>query len=185
MLIASYLEPEHVETIGQVDPRVDVVYEPDLLRKPRYAADHNGVPAKRSPEDEARWRRLLAEADVLFDFDYTNDCGASRTRSPCPLDPGVERGDRPVRRATALSRADGRDDLHHRERRACGTPRRVLRHGHAGFQPRTLSDARPASAQAVGAFRGDRPWSGEPSSSSVTGRSAERSGASPSPSECT
>jgi phosphoglycerate dehydrogenase-like enzyme len=73
VLISSWLEPEHVRTIAQVDPRVDVVYEPDLLRKPRYPADHGGFPTRRSPEDEARWRRLLAEADILFDFDYTND----------------------------------------------------------------------------------------------------------------
>ena len=73
VLIASYLEPEHVEHIRKVDPRVDVVYEPGLLRRPRYAADHNGVAAPRTSEDEARWRLLLAKADVLFDFDYTND----------------------------------------------------------------------------------------------------------------
>lgn len=73
ILIASYLEPEHVEKIGALDPRLQVLYEPDLLRKPRYAADHNGVDTARSAEGEARWRRLLAQADILFDFDYTND----------------------------------------------------------------------------------------------------------------
>ncbi len=73
VLIASYLEPEHVDRIRQVDSRLDVIYEPELLRKPRYAADHNGAPVPRTPEDEARWRALLAKADVLFDFDYTND----------------------------------------------------------------------------------------------------------------
>ncbi len=73
VLIASFLEPEHVERIRRVDSGVDVVYEPDLLRKPRYTADHNGIPVPRSPADEASWRSLLANADVLFDFDYTND----------------------------------------------------------------------------------------------------------------
>lgn len=73
VLIASYLEPGHVGTIRNVDPRVDVIYAPELLRQPRYAADHNGVAVTRSPADEARWRSLLARADVLFDFDYTND----------------------------------------------------------------------------------------------------------------
>ena len=72
VLIASWLEAEHVETIRRVDPRVEVIYEPDLLRKPRYAADHGGLPVPRTPEGEARWRGLLARADVLFDFDYTN-----------------------------------------------------------------------------------------------------------------
>lgn len=74
VLIASFIEPEHVDAIRQVAPdRVEVIYEPTLLRKPRYAADHNGYPTDRTPEDESRWRELLAQADVLFDFDYTND----------------------------------------------------------------------------------------------------------------
>jgi len=73
LLVASYLEPEHVARIREVDPRVDVVYEPGLLPAPRYAADHIGRPGARSPEDEARWRSHLARADVMFDFDYTND----------------------------------------------------------------------------------------------------------------
>ncbi|MEO8036395.1 MAG: D-2-hydroxyacid dehydrogenase [Acidobacteriota bacterium] len=72
VLIASWLESEHVERIRRVDPRVEVIYEPELLRKPRYAADHGGFPVPRTAEGEARWRGLLAEADVLFDFDYTN-----------------------------------------------------------------------------------------------------------------
>jgi phosphoglycerate dehydrogenase-like enzyme len=71
VLIASYLEPEHVARIRAVDPRLHVTYEPDLLSRPRYAADHT-APLVRSSEDEARWRSLLGRADVLFDFDYTN-----------------------------------------------------------------------------------------------------------------
>jgi phosphoglycerate dehydrogenase-like enzyme len=41
------------------------------LARPRYTADHS-APLSRSPEDEARWRALLAKADILFDFDRTN-----------------------------------------------------------------------------------------------------------------
>jgi phosphoglycerate dehydrogenase-like enzyme len=48
-----------------------VVYEADLLARPRYAADHT-APLQRSPEAEVRWRSLLSKADVLFDFDHTN-----------------------------------------------------------------------------------------------------------------
>jgi phosphoglycerate dehydrogenase-like enzyme len=68
VLIASYLEPEYVERIRQVDARLNVIYEPDLLASPRYPADHYGVP-NRTPEQEARWRQRLAVADILFDFD--------------------------------------------------------------------------------------------------------------------
>ncbi len=68
VLIASYLEPEFVERIRQVDERLNVMYEPDLLAKPRYPADHYGIP-NRTPEQEAHWRQLVAEADIIFDFD--------------------------------------------------------------------------------------------------------------------
>lgn len=72
LLIASYLEEEHVARIREVDGRLRVVYEPDLLRPPRYPADHTGELVTRSPEQEDRWRELLAEADILFDFDQTH-----------------------------------------------------------------------------------------------------------------
>lgn len=72
VLIASFLEEEHVRRISELDPRVRVIYEPDLLRPPRYPADHKGSPRERTPEQEARWRTLLAEADILFDFDQTH-----------------------------------------------------------------------------------------------------------------
>jgi len=71
VLIASYLEPEQVERIRQVDHRLDVHFEPDLLGKPRFPADHT-APHTRTPAEEARWRELLARADILFDFDATH-----------------------------------------------------------------------------------------------------------------
>jgi phosphoglycerate dehydrogenase-like enzyme len=73
ILITSYIEPEHVERIRRVDERLEVIYEPELLRPPRYAADHNGDPAfQRTPEQERRWRGLLARAEILFDIDPTH-----------------------------------------------------------------------------------------------------------------
>jgi glyoxylate/hydroxypyruvate reductase A len=71
VLIASYLEPEHVERIRKVDPRLQVIFEPDLLAKPNYPADHYGE-LVRTPEQEARWRQLLGQADIMFDFDYSH-----------------------------------------------------------------------------------------------------------------
>jgi len=72
ILITSYLEPDQVERIRNVDPRLEVIYEPELLRPPRYPADHKGRAVERTPEEEALWRRHLAEADILFDFDQTH-----------------------------------------------------------------------------------------------------------------
>ncbi len=72
LLIASWIEPELVEHIRECAGEIRVVYEPDLLRPPRYAADHTGQECERSEDDEARWRALLAEATILFDFDITH-----------------------------------------------------------------------------------------------------------------
>ena len=71
LLVASYLEPEHVQRIRQVDARLNVIYEPELLAQPKYPADHYGTP-ERTPEQEARWRSLLGQAGILFDFDYSH-----------------------------------------------------------------------------------------------------------------
>ena len=71
VLIASYLEPELVEQIRREVPEVAVVYHPELLGQPRYFADHY-APPQRDPEQEAQWRTLLAEADILFDFPATD-----------------------------------------------------------------------------------------------------------------
>ena len=72
VLIASYLEPEYVAQLRALDPQLEVIYEPDLLRPPRFAADHTGGPLERTPAQEQRWRELLARAEILFDFDHTH-----------------------------------------------------------------------------------------------------------------
>jgi len=72
LLIASYLEAEQIARIRQVDPRLTVIYEPALLPRPRYPADHTGAPLVRTATDEARWQQFLAQAEILFDFDQTH-----------------------------------------------------------------------------------------------------------------
>jgi glyoxylate/hydroxypyruvate reductase len=71
VLIASPLEPAHVERIAAVAlGRIQVVFEPDLLPEPRYVADHNGRPRDLTPEQRRRWLGHLQAADILFDFDW-------------------------------------------------------------------------------------------------------------------
>lgn len=72
ILIASWLEEEHVQRIREAAPWAEVVHEPSLLAPPRYAADHSGHAIERDPADEARWRGLLARATILYDFDKTH-----------------------------------------------------------------------------------------------------------------
>lgn len=72
VLIASYLEPEYVQRIReQVPPEVRIINRPDLLGQPEYHAHHT-VLINRTPEQEAEWQSLLAQADILFDFDYNH-----------------------------------------------------------------------------------------------------------------
>jgi phosphoglycerate dehydrogenase-like enzyme len=70
ILIASPLEAEHTDRIAAADPRVDLLYEPDLLPVPRYACDHVGIKRDLGQAGLARWAKLRALADVSFDFDW-------------------------------------------------------------------------------------------------------------------
>ena len=56
--------------IEAAEPRVSVLYEPDLLPVPRYPCDHTGVPRSLSPAGLDRWAALRQRADVSFDFDW-------------------------------------------------------------------------------------------------------------------
>jgi phosphoglycerate dehydrogenase-like enzyme len=65
--VATPLEPELVAVIRAVDPRLAVLYEPDLLPTPRYPGDHKGAATfRRSPEQQDRWRAMLGSAEVFF-----------------------------------------------------------------------------------------------------------------------
>ena len=70
VLIATPLLPELVEQIRAVDPRIKLLYDPELLPRPRFPNDHGGSPGTfRTPEQEARFLEMLGQAEVLFDFD--------------------------------------------------------------------------------------------------------------------
>jgi len=70
IVIGSPLEDEQVERIAAAGgDRVDVLFHPELLPVPRYDGDHQGVPRALAPSELARWQSLVAEADVMFDFD--------------------------------------------------------------------------------------------------------------------
>jgi glyoxylate/hydroxypyruvate reductase len=70
VLVATPLEPEHAAWIEAADPRVSVIYEPDLLPVARYPADHTGVPRALSAAQLDRWSELRRQADISFDFDW-------------------------------------------------------------------------------------------------------------------
>ena len=70
IFITTPLEAEHVARIRAVAPdRVEVIADADLWPPQRYVADHKGIDGfARSAEQELRWRKYLAQADVLFDL---------------------------------------------------------------------------------------------------------------------
>jgi phosphoglycerate dehydrogenase-like enzyme len=70
IFIATPLEDDQVVRIfAAAEGRAIVVHEPDLLPPIRYVADHKGcADFVRTPEQLARWKARLAEADFLWDI---------------------------------------------------------------------------------------------------------------------
>jgi phosphoglycerate dehydrogenase-like enzyme len=68
VLIASPLEPDLVERLRGVDPRLQITYRPELVGTPRYPADHH-PPVQRTADQAKEWATLLADAEVLLDVD--------------------------------------------------------------------------------------------------------------------
>jgi len=68
ILITFVIEPDLIRKIEEVDPRVEVLYEPDLLGVPRYACDQHGTPIQHTPDQEARWSQLLSQAEIIFGY---------------------------------------------------------------------------------------------------------------------
>lgn len=65
--IAAPIAPEHVRLLEQAEPRLHVLFEPDLLPPMRFPADFSGDPGfRRSPEAQARYEALLDAADALY-----------------------------------------------------------------------------------------------------------------------
>jgi phosphoglycerate dehydrogenase-like enzyme len=69
VLIASYLEEEHVARIQELDGGLQVLYREDLVPPPRWPGDHLGPPGwHRTPKEEEEFLAMLARAEVLYDF---------------------------------------------------------------------------------------------------------------------
>ncbi len=68
-MVATPLEPELVDRLRQVDERLDIRFEPDLLPPARFPSDHIGDPSfTRTPAEEQRFAELVAGAEVLYGF---------------------------------------------------------------------------------------------------------------------
>ena len=67
VVITSPLSSENVAAIAAADPRLDVVYERDLIPAPEYPSAHP-LPKIADASTEERWVELLESAEILFDF---------------------------------------------------------------------------------------------------------------------
>ena len=71
VVIASPLEAALVKVLrAAVGDSARVIHEPSLLPVPQFAGDHGGVPPVLDDAGRARWLTLLAQADILLDFDW-------------------------------------------------------------------------------------------------------------------
>ena len=66
VMITFYLEPELVQKIRNFDPRIELLYEPDLMGRPRYQSHHIGFQG--TPEQEKRWLEMMFQAEVIFGY---------------------------------------------------------------------------------------------------------------------
>ena len=65
--VATPLPAELRHLITDVDPRVELLVDDDLLPPMRHPGDHDGDPAfRRTPEQQAAFDVLLAQADVFY-----------------------------------------------------------------------------------------------------------------------
>ena len=66
LFISSPLEADHAARLASLDARLSVIYEQDLLPVAEFPGDHGGAKLTRTAEQQARWERHLAEADILW-----------------------------------------------------------------------------------------------------------------------
>ncbi|MGH3322519.1 MAG: D-2-hydroxyacid dehydrogenase [Streptosporangiaceae bacterium] len=79
VVIATPLEDELVDRIRREVPEAHVSFDPTLMPTPRYPCDHRGDPHfSRSEDDERRWWKLLATAEVLFGLPGDTGRGLAR-----------------------------------------------------------------------------------------------------------
>jgi len=66
-MIATPLEERLLQRIAEVDPRIQLLHDPELLPPPRFPMDHAGSPDfRRRPVDEQRFWEMVASAEVML-----------------------------------------------------------------------------------------------------------------------
>ncbi len=68
ILVTFNIAQELLEKVRATDPRIQILYDPTLLGKPRYMCDQHGEVIQRTPEQESRLKSMMAEAEILFGY---------------------------------------------------------------------------------------------------------------------
>lgn len=80
VVVAAPLKPEHAQLIREREPRIELVWHPELVHQMRFPADF--VPAPdfaRSDEDQRRFEELLDGADAIYGIPDTSAAALRRT----------------------------------------------------------------------------------------------------------
>ena len=68
VLLTFHIDSELIEKIKAVDEDIEILYDPDLLGKPRYLNDQHGGVIDRTMEQKAKLESLMAEAEIVFGY---------------------------------------------------------------------------------------------------------------------
>jgi glyoxylate/hydroxypyruvate reductase len=82
VLITFVIERDLIKKIEEVSPRIEVLYEPDLLGSPRYPCDQHGTPIQHTPAQEKRWLELLSQTEILFGYILHTNIGELPKTAP-------------------------------------------------------------------------------------------------------
>lgn len=78
--VAAPLKSQDAEFIQQVEPRIELAYEPDLLPPMRWPADYSGDPHwSRTAEQQAAYEAMLDHADALYGIPDVDSEALART----------------------------------------------------------------------------------------------------------
>src|ERR1019366_5913418 len=80
VVVATPLVDEFCALIAEIEPRLDLVCEQDLLPPMRWPGDHEGDPEfTRSAAAQARFDTLVDSADALYGIPDTSPAALART----------------------------------------------------------------------------------------------------------
>jgi phosphoglycerate dehydrogenase-like enzyme len=80
VVMATPLKRELCERIVELEPRIDLVWEPSLMPEMRFPTDYGGDPSfERTPEQQKRFDAMIDSAEALFGIPDLDPAALNRT----------------------------------------------------------------------------------------------------------